>query len=218
MKIPVLFTTYNRLEYTKQALPALLESDCTEVLAFDNGSTDGTMEYLRDMQEKHPKKLRLFFNYKKNGIPGAMNYFFKKYKNSEWLAKVDNDTVVPQNWCHEMINVMKSHHLDIVQAKHHIIPAVCAGGWSEFVKQMPKLRDGLYENAFVGGSGVMIHWGFIKNFMEELKSDWLLGGWNDWQIKHSCFHKAFYEGVEVKLLDAHGYEDYPEYYKETGRL
>jgi hypothetical protein len=81
---------------------------------------------------------------------------------------------------------------------------------------MQEISEGLYLHNFVGGSGIIIRRSCIKEPLP--KTDWILGGWFDWQLKHPEVKKAFYEGVEIKLLDEKGYGDYPEYYKSTKRL
>lgn len=50
MRIVLVFITFNRLEYTKLALASVL-ADPTEEFSltiWDNGSTDGTVEYLKN--------------------------------------------------------------------------------------------------------------------------------------------------------------------------
>jgi hypothetical protein len=42
-------------------------------------------------------------------------------------------------------------------------------------------------------------------------------GWREYQRQNPGIRKAFVPSVSIKLLDENGYEDYPEYYKQTGR-
>jgi rhamnopyranosyl-N-acetylglucosaminyl-diphospho-decaprenol beta-1,3/1,4-galactofuranosyltransferase len=67
--IPVLMITYNRLEYTKKALEALFLSQGRKIFIIDNGSSDGTREWL----ESHPWKMTMNITYNKDniGIAGA---------------------------------------------------------------------------------------------------------------------------------------------------
>lgn len=50
MTIDLVFITYNRLEYTKLALVSVLADPNEEfrLTIWDNGSTDGTVEYLKN--------------------------------------------------------------------------------------------------------------------------------------------------------------------------
>jgi glycosyltransferase involved in cell wall biosynthesis len=210
MNIPVLMITYNRLEYTKKALPALLNSGCGKVYVIDNGSNDGTVEYLKNIFE--PGYLDLTLNYENKGIAGAMNQFLQMTKGCEYVAKVDNDTIVPYGWLQIMLQYMDK--CDIIQAKHYIIPATDPGGWQGFISKMK--NDGtLFFNHFVGGSGILCK----RSVVTEIPAtQWALGGWREFQRQRPDLVKAFCSDVEIKLLDEHGYQDYPEYYKQTKRL
>ena len=69
-KIPILYTTFNRIGYTKETLPALIDSigDEAEIYIVDNCSTDGTVEYLKNFKSKKIKEV--IFNSKNQGVSG----------------------------------------------------------------------------------------------------------------------------------------------------
>ena len=81
-KIPILFTTFNRLHYTVRALPVLLENsqEMGEVFIIDNCSDDDTVEYLKSIDDPIIKSK--IFNDKNTGIAGAMNQFFNLVKDT----------------------------------------------------------------------------------------------------------------------------------------
>ena len=95
--IPILFVTYNRLAYTKQALLHLLEAQNCSVTIIDNASTDGTVEWLKELSKKKTYRMvrakHLIFNDRNLGVAGAMNQFFDRTKTAGWVGKVDNDTI-----------------------------------------------------------------------------------------------------------------------------
>lgn len=205
--IPVLMITWNRLEYTKKALDALLKADNVFPYIFDNGSEDGTQDYLRSL----PDKITMWFSEKNEGIATAMNIFLKETAGFPIVSKIDNDTLIPKDFIDKMLPHME--HADIVQAKHKIIPATHPLGWEGFIHNM-KRENGLLYNHYVGGSGII----FKRNLVNLIpQTEWKLGGWRKFQQEHPELRKAFCEDVEIELLDEHGYEDYPEYYKQTGR-
>lgn len=205
--IPVLLTTYNRLAYTKKAVAALLGT--CDVVVFDNGSTDGTVAWLASTE------LRCIFNQKNDGVAGAMNAFSSLVRDEPWAGKVDNDTVVQAGWADILINVGERYQLDIVQARHHVIPEVNKQGWYGLMQTCTRLGPGVYGSRFVGGSGIVFRPSKITTIED---TDWKLMGWNKWQLEHPEVKKAFCDHVSVRLLDEHGYGDFPEYYKETRRL
>lgn len=208
--IPCLFITWNRLEYTKKALAALLESDVDEVFIWDNASSDGTARYIMDLD--HPKITYSHYHSKNGGIKEAMNWFINLTVNYEIVAKVDNDTIIPKDFCKMMRPYL--NRADLIQAKHHIIEATCPGGWNTFTRSMNKIGN-MYFNSFIGGSGILMR----RKVLSELPdTEWLLYSWMTWQKRNPKVIKAFIENVEIELLDQHGYQDYPEYYKETKRI
>lgn len=205
--------TYNRLEYTKKALAALLKSDCGTIYIIDNASTDGTIEYIKETAAFCEKHISCFFLNENTGIAGAMNIFLGLTFGEKFVSKVDNDTIVPPDFFTKMLACMAV--CDIVQAKHYIIPETDPLGWDHFISTMPEIVPGLRKNHFVGGSGIV----FRRDIVEKVpETKWMLGGWRQFQRERPELIKAFFEKVEIKLLDEHGYSDYPDYYVKTKRL
>lgn len=215
--IPVLMITHNRLEYTKQALRAVLQNPDCCVLVVDNGSTDGTAEFLSDtVKYQDPYKMKAWYNDENEGIAGAMNRFLDMTIDFEFVAKVDNDTVISYEFFRRMMPHMSK--ADIVQAKHPLIKASGVGTFDEWTSKMP--ADGaLRFNHFVGGSGIMFRRSIVDRIPE---TAWKIGGWRQWQREHPEVKKAFATDVSIQLLDTNedgeDYSMYPEYYKQTGRI
>lgn len=208
MSVPILMITHNRLEYTKKALASLLQADNVQVHIFDNASTDGTQKYLQSL----PDKITMWFSTENHGIATAMNVFLKETKGVPVVGKVDNDTIIPKDFIEKMYPSLT--FTDIVQAKHHIIPATNPKGWAGFTENMKK-KHGLYFHHYVGGSGVLFRRDLV-NLIPVTENK--IMGWREFQKQHPNLKKAFNPDVEIQLLDEHGYGDYPEYYKETGRI
>ncbi len=66
----IVIVTHNQLEYTRQCLDSVrrLTDEPYELIVVDNGSTDGTVEYLRAMPG-----VRLIVNDGNRGFPAAAN-------------------------------------------------------------------------------------------------------------------------------------------------
>lgn len=214
--IPVLFTTFNRLEYTKKSLKSLLKSNCGQIYIIDNASTDGTRKYLKRLKSK---RLNIIFNKENLGVRGAMQHFFDLTKDYTWVAKVDNDTLVPKDWLSKLQNCALANNLDIVQAKHGITKETAEKGWKGMMSVCTKIANGVYQSNCVGGSGVIIRRAAITELPE---SDWVLGGWTHWQKRNRQVKKGFCEKVKITLFDTDekgaDYSKYPDYYKFTKRL
>lgn len=216
---PVLYTTYNRLEYTKKTLPQLLKSICGRVIVIDNSSTDGTREYLKSLKSK---KLELILLEVNRGVAGAMNVFFEKTANEYYVAKVDNDTIVPKDWLINLLGMATWRKIDIVQARHPILHHSfdTFEEWAEAELTQDKLAKRVYYSNYVGGSGVAIKRDKITTPLTEGIGP--LKGWTEFQSLHPELKKAFCLNVEVELLDMVGdneprYSDYADYYREVGR-
>jgi GT2 family glycosyltransferase len=97
MKIDLIFITYNRLAYTKLALPALL-GDSTEefsLIIWDNASTDGTKDFLSSVND--PRIVKKVFNKENLGLRGAVNYLLSK-SSADLVGIVPNDLLVTPGW------------------------------------------------------------------------------------------------------------------------
>jgi glycosyltransferase involved in cell wall biosynthesis len=97
MTIDLVFITYNRLEYTKLALASLL-ADPTEQFSltiWDNGSTDGTKDYLSSMND--PRIKRRVFMQENVGLQGAVNDLFSK-SSANLVGIVPNDFLFTPGW------------------------------------------------------------------------------------------------------------------------
>lgn len=221
LNIPILFITYNRLGFTKKSLVKLLKSCAEKIIIIDNYSTDGTVEWL--MSHYFGDRVKIILNDRNEGIAGAMNKFFEITKDCEYVAKVDNDTIVPKGWLLKLKNV--ADKADIIQCRHPLIVRGQTGlkGFDRWCEETMKRVDGcddMYIAPYIGGSGIIIKRKIVKEKLPE--TDWKIGGWCDWQLNHPEVKKAFYTGITIQLLDTdemgHCPDLYPDYYKETGRL
>jgi len=109
MTIDLVFITYNRLEYTKLALQSVL-ADPTEQFSltiWDNASTDGTVEYLRNEVRDSRIKDKIFS--KENiGQTAAVNRVWSN-SDADILGKLDNDCIVTSGWT----RLLAEAHADI---------------------------------------------------------------------------------------------------------
>ena len=242
MKIPLLYTTFNRLEYPKRTRPRLIEATPeADIYVVDNGSTDGTQAYLNGFGINDHFHIDL--NSKNIGVANAMNWFFETIRLQstyfvctcdfapcncvapiiEYVAKVDNDTMVSDGWLPKMIEAAKTGKIDVLQAKHHfIIPKY--KDWNELEQdQGVENLNGcgkIVHFPFVGGSGIVIRRDAIK---EDIKGVGHIFGWSVYQDTRPEIRSAFYSDVWIDLLDMQGYNQYMtdidiKYYCDTGRL
>ncbi|MFA5865312.1 MAG: glycosyltransferase family 2 protein [Phycisphaerae bacterium] len=98
MKIDLVFITYNRLEYTKLALKSVLADpqEKFSLTIWDNGSTDGTIEYLKN-KVKDPRISNIIFSKANIGQVAAINQIWSHSK-ADLVGKLDNDCLVTSGW------------------------------------------------------------------------------------------------------------------------
>jgi len=210
--IAALMICKDRLEYSRKAYEALKNSDVDEIHIVYNPSNDGTYAWLKISVTGYGTLIHTG----DGTIAGAFNLFLEQVshwmKPAEFMIKVDNDTIIPPDFCARMLPHMQ--HADIVQARHKLIPASGVGTFDQWTSKMPA-QGALRFNNFVGGTGVMMRRSVLTPWPTDTG---LLMAWREWQRQNPNVKKAFATDVDITLLDEHGYGDYPDYYKQTGRL
>jgi len=119
MNIHLVFITYNRLPYTKLALASVL-ADPTEEFSltiWDNASTDGTVEYLRNELSDH-RIADIAFSKENVGQTAAVNAAWGKSK-ADLLGKLDNDCLVTAGWTRKLAEAHKDiDNLGVIACWH----------------------------------------------------------------------------------------------------
>lgn len=97
MKIDLIYIVYNRLPYVKLTLPTLLEDPTEEfsLTIWDNGSTDGTREYLSSVED--PRIVRKVFPDENAYLHGAVNDLVSK-TSADLIGMVFDDILVTPRW------------------------------------------------------------------------------------------------------------------------
>ena len=111
MTIDLVFITFNRLDYTKLALPSVLAEPTEEfsLTIWDNASTDGTPEYLKN-EVSDPRIVDIVFSKDNVGQTTAVNKIWSRSK-ADLLGKLDNDCIVTAGWTRTLAQA----HTDIPQ-------------------------------------------------------------------------------------------------------
>ena len=118
--VSIIIPTYNgraHLEECFRSLRALnYPSDKREIILVDNGSSDGSVEYVR---ESYPEAT-VVQNEKNEGFAGPCNLAAER-SQSEYLAFLNNDTRVHPEWLNELMRSIDSPKIDAEKV-------VCAAG------------------------------------------------------------------------------------------
>lgn len=93
-EIDVVVPLYNQLELTRECVRGLLEDPWGpgRTILVDNGSTDGTAEYLWDFPG-----IAAIRNERNMGVAAAWNAGVRRSR-APWIVLLNNDTVLPPGW------------------------------------------------------------------------------------------------------------------------
>lgn len=110
MKYLISILCRNRLELTKQCFESVLTNSClnTAILVTDNGSDDGTTEYLRKVESNYVR-VKVVRNEDNKGFIEPMNEAFKLAERLKipYFVCLNNDTIVPPGWLDKLVEPME---------------------------------------------------------------------------------------------------------------
>jgi glycosyltransferase involved in cell wall biosynthesis len=100
----VIIPSWNQIEYTRKCLSALFRQTGPnwELVVVNNGSTDGTGDYLAGVQDASPVPVTLISNATNRGFPAAINQGLQ-YARGEYLVLLNNDVVVTEGWLDQLV-------------------------------------------------------------------------------------------------------------------
>ena len=209
--IDLVYLARNRREFTEESFSMLLENTDWSLVqdfhVYDDGSVDGTVEYLegalheaRDLLPDYSLKRTEF------GSPISILNDFVENTQSLLIAKIDNDTVVPPRWLNSCVEVMSdSQELQ------------CLGIEAFYeVDCDPFAARGFEHCAFTGGIGVFRRAPF-KNSMPQARGIYF--GLGIWQQAEGLLCGWIRPSLPVFLLDRLPFDYYralSERYIEQG--
>ena len=100
----VVLVTHNQIRYTRECLESLRirTDEPYELIVIDNGSTDGTVEYLRNLTG-----IKLISNPDNRGFPAAVNQGIQVSSGKQVLL-LNNDCVVTTGWLRRLLAALDS--------------------------------------------------------------------------------------------------------------
>ena len=106
----ITFACYNEVEYTKKCIDSMIENkeDLSRLIVVDNGSTDGTQEYLETLPIG-----KFILNKSNLGCGVAWNQGAMELQ-SEWTIIMNNDIVVSNGWIDGLIDSAIRNKLKVI--------------------------------------------------------------------------------------------------------
>ena len=113
MKLSIITLTYNKLKYTKKYIESLYKyTKDFELIIVDNGSTDGTREYLKSLNG-----VKLIFNDENVGFSKGNNQGLE-IAEGEYIGFLNNDILLYPNWFEECEKVFRKENAAFVGPRH----------------------------------------------------------------------------------------------------
>ncbi len=107
--ISAVVVNWNGRQYLERCLLSLASQIVppAEIIVVDNGSTDGSKEWIRQFSPKIRLKIRLIENDRNKGFAIANNQAFQ-IARCDYIATLNNDAWAEPNWLAELLRVMES--------------------------------------------------------------------------------------------------------------
>jgi glycosyltransferase involved in cell wall biosynthesis len=218
---PVMFPTWDRLAYSQQSFDNLLSvTPNAQFVMYDDGSGDGTREWI--MEQDDPRIVGKILRKERQGIDAQMDLFFSITPGVQFVAKIDNDTIMSTGWLERLMEVAVSAKLDVIAPTHFKNDTAIAKYLSH---KKRREVDGCvyYLNHHVGGL-VVIRRSWLDLALDAGRTSYYdrfgitPGGWTHFQ-EQTPGAKAFYPDVYAELLDLQRGPgaDYPKYNQKLNR-
>jgi glycosyltransferase involved in cell wall biosynthesis len=102
----IIVPCWNQLEFTRHCFRALVRHTRQpwELIVVDNGSADGTADYLGGVQDTARVPVTIITNSTNQGFPAAINQGLKEARG-EYFVLLNNDVVVTDGWLDQLIGL-----------------------------------------------------------------------------------------------------------------
>ena len=182
--------TWDRLKYTERAVQSVIsqKNKNWRLTIVDNGSKDGTVEYLKSL--KDPRIDLILWNENK-GLSTATDYVFSKAK-TKYIGRVDNDTVLPNNWLDRCIEAHEAYdNFGFIGGFHF--------RREDLGDRKPKITTyngiEIWEKSHIGGCSFLLR---RENYDEKIGGQGVMGltdyqlKWNQKGFKNGYLHPFIY--------------------------
>ena len=120
IKVGALVPTFNRVEYLSSAVKSVLEQSYNnlEIIVIDNGSTDGTAEFMSGIKDT---RVRYIVNDQNLGMIGSINKGVKLFSDEvEWCTVLSDDDLLDKDFVKNLLQSVVASGARSVIHSHRI--------------------------------------------------------------------------------------------------
>lgn len=189
-KVAVYTLTMNRLDYTKRMYESFKKADYPFTwIVIDQGSTDGTQEWLKSLKvDKTVKRIEMMFNGKNTGISHGSNQALDiiEKEDFDFIIKIDNDCEITADmWLSRLLFIFQAHWQIVLSPYVEGLIDNPGGAPRIAYKKLRKHLIGVTKH--IGGIFTMTHKNAYRGFR-----------WNEEDFLHSLQDVVFTQDVQKR--------------------
>lgn len=224
MKLSIITLTYNKLEYTKKFIESLFSfTKDFELIIVDNGSTDGTREYLQTLEG-----VKLILNDSNLGFSKGNNQGLE-IASGEYIGFLNNDILLYPNWFEECKKVFINENAAFVSPTQitPLFENVCEKNYIDYFENLKKeghrktFDECQFACVITRKDVIQKIGGFDEKFTpafwedNDLKYRAIEQGYDTYVVNNVCFFH--YSSVTSAKIN-HNFEKNREYYYKKHRF
>lgn len=193
IKVSVIIPVYNTRQYLQECMDSILKQslDSIEIIIVDDGSTDGSLELVKEYEKTHSN---ICVIYQKNKKQGAARNAGLKIARGEFVYFIDSDDILENHALEYCYNLASNKNLDMVVFEASIFGDVKGRNENEYlfhkrIKEIPFQINGI---------------DYVEKYYNKLS---LLN------IPFTLYSRNFLKENNIFFLENTFYEDVAFYYK-----
>ena len=118
----IIMPCWNALAFTRQCIPALKQHTRGpwELIVIDNGSTDGTANYLAGLCEFSAVPVTVITNSSNLGFPAGINQGLRQ-AHGDYLVLLNSDVIVTDGWLAQLIALVNAPRSSVVRGPLSVV-------------------------------------------------------------------------------------------------
>lgn len=144
----IIALTWNNKQVTRDFVESFLGNTAisTRLIIIDNGSSDGTTEYLSSLKDSGNCIIKVVLNRENKGFVGGMNQGIEA-SNAPYVCLANNDLIFTKGWLEEIISVFKKYdNIGVLNPNSNNLGTPPASGNSleGFAKDLRNKYEGIF--------------------------------------------------------------------------